>query len=121
MKSSFSPTLSGLFYTLLIVIIGSLLTALILKLTSVREASIPYFTYGINTLALLIGGFIAGKRSQQRGWYSGGLTGLMYGIVILLIGFLAFDAIISWIFLAYILVSFVLGAIGGILGVNMKK
>ncbi|WP_421616848.1 TIGR04086 family membrane protein [Brevibacillus sp. TJ4] len=118
MRSASSSVLTGLLYTLGLVLTGALLASLLLHFTSMRESSLPYFTYIINIIGLLAGGFITGRRSGERGWYYGGMTGLAYFLFILLVGFLGFDAPLRWDTLLFLLAAFVIAGIGGILGVN---
>ncbi|MFS1513841.1 TIGR04086 family membrane protein [Chengkuizengella sp. SCS-71B] len=119
---SFSPMLSGIFYAFVALAILTLITSIILKFSSMKESSLDTYVYFIHGLSLLIGGFISGRGKGTRGWYYGGLLGIMYSILILMISFLGFDSLIlttkSMMFIA---LSFLLGAVGGIFGVNFKK
>ncbi|CAI8973521.1 TIGR04086 family membrane protein [Brevibacillus porteri] len=118
MRSASTSVLTGLLYTTCLVLIGALLATLLLSFTSIREGTLPYFTYVINAIALLIGGFVTGRRCGGRGWYYGGLTGLTYFLFILLIGFLGFDAPMQWGTFLFLFGAFGVAALGGILGVN---
>ncbi|PTM58328.1 TIGR04086 family membrane protein [Desmospora activa] len=113
-----SPLLSGLLIVFAIVLAGSVVTALLLRFTSITESSLPYFTYGINGIALLIGGWCAGRKAKQRGLLYGGLTGVLYVIIVLLIGFLAFDTTMRIQPVLFTICATGLSAIGGIFGVN---
>lgn len=118
MRSASTSVLTGLMYTLGLVLTGALLATLLLSFTSIRESSLPYFTYVINILGLLIGGFVTGRRRGEKGWYYGGLTGLTYFLFVLLIGFLGFDAPLQWETFFFLLGAFLIAGVGGILGVN---
>lgn len=118
MRSASTSVFTGLLYTLGLVLTGALLAALLLSFTNLRESSLPYFTYAINALGLLLGGYVTGRRCGGKGWYYGGLTGLSYFLLVLLIGFLGFDATMQWNTLVYLLGAFVTASVGGIFGVN---
>lgn len=118
MRSTSASVITGLVYTFVLVLAGSLVTALLLAFTGLRESTLPYFTYTINVISLLIGGFVTGRRCGGRGWYYGGLTGLAYFLLILLIGFLGFDVPLSGLVLFYLFGAFILGSAGGVIGVN---
>lgn len=118
--TSSSPIITGTAITIGLVVIGSLFTSLLLQFSSVSEMSLPYFTYAINGLSLLFGGWMAGKKGGQKGWYFGGLTGISYFVLIILIGFLAFDVTPQFNALLYLVGAFLLSALGGIFGVNMS-
>jgi putative membrane protein (TIGR04086 family) len=117
-RSATTSVFTGLLYTLGLVLTGALLAALLLSFTNIRESTLPYFTYTINALGLLLGGYVTGRRCGGKGWYYGGLTGLSYFLLVLLIGFLGFDAAMQWSTLLYLLGAFVTAAVGGIFGVN---
>lgn len=119
--SPFSSIGWGLFVATLLVFAGSLLTATVLRFTSVSEQTLSYWTYGTSVIALLIGGFVSGRHSGQRGWYYGGMTGLLYGTLIWIIGFLGFDASFNAATLWFLVMAFLCAALGGILGVNLSR
>ncbi|QQE73261.1 TIGR04086 family membrane protein [Brevibacillus composti] len=121
MRSASTSVFAGLLYTLGLVLVGALIVALLLSFTSIRESSLPYFTYVINTIGLLVGGYVTGRRCGGKGWYYGGLTGLFYFLLVLLIGFLGFDAPMQWGTLFYLIGAFVMASIGGIFGVNASS
>ncbi|MFD2369837.1 TIGR04086 family membrane protein [Brevibacillus sp. GCM10020057] len=121
MRSASTSVLTGLLYTLGLVLTGALLATFLLSFTDLRESSLPYFTYVINVIGLLTGGYVTGRRCGGKGWYYGGLTGITYFILVLLIGFLGFDAPMQWGMLLFLLGAFVLAGLGGILGVNSNN
>lgn len=116
-----SPILAGLFYAFLVMSIAAVITSLILLLTSQNEDALSTYAYIIHSLSLLLGGWIAGKKAEEKGWYYGGLFGLIYSVIVFVIGFLGFDKGLDWSMLAFLLSAFFLGALGGVVGVNMKK
>lgn len=116
-----SPLLAGLLTVWLLVIVGSLVTAFVLNYTNVQEQNFNYFSYTINIVALLIGGWIAGRRSGRRGWYYGAATGLLYAVLVFFIGMLAFDIALSWMSLLHFASAIVIAALGGMLGVNARS
>ncbi|PTX55343.1 putative membrane protein (TIGR04086 family) [Melghirimyces profundicolus] len=113
-----SPLLTGISIVLGTVLVGSVLTALLIRFTGVAEASLPYFTYGINGVALISGGWMAGRRAGQKGWLYGGLTGLLYVLIVLIIGFLAFDTGMRVQPFLFTVCATGMSALGGIFGVN---
>lgn len=116
-----SPLLAGITVVLGMVLTGSLLLALLLRVSTLGEANLPYFTYGINGVALLSGGWISGRRAGKKGWMYGGMTGITYVFIILLIGFLAFDATLRVQPFLFTLCATGLSTLGGIFGVNTRR
>ena len=87
-----NPILSGLCQAFVWMFIGAFILSLFLWMSGMREQDLSLYTYVVHGLSLLVGGFVAGKSSGEKGWYYGGITGIVYGLLVLLIGFLALDA-----------------------------
>jgi putative membrane protein (TIGR04086 family) len=116
-----SPLFSGMLYAFITMAIASLIFSLFLTFTNQSEDSLRFFVYLIHALSIFIGAFTCGKRMNTKGWYHGGILGLAYCLIIILIGFLSFDHGISLQTLFTIIAAYLLGAFGGILGVNQAK
>ncbi|GGA40325.1 hypothetical protein GCM10007416_11620 [Kroppenstedtia guangzhouensis] len=116
-----SPLLTGITVVLGTVLSGSLILAVLLRFSAVAEADLPYFTYGINGVALLSGGWLAGRRAGYKGWLYGGITGILYVLIILIIGFLAFDASMRVQPFLFTVCATGLSALGGIFGVSTRR
>ncbi|GJM75106.1 hypothetical protein HMSSN036_73220 [Paenibacillus macerans] len=69
----------------------------------------------------MFGGIVSGKRAKQRGWYQGGLTGLLYVVLLLLISFLALDTSLTLRDCILLAPGLVIGAFGGMIGVNLNR
>ncbi|ALS23205.1 MULTISPECIES: TIGR04086 family membrane protein [Paenibacillus] len=116
-----SPLLSGLTYAVGVMLIGTLIASLILLATDIPEDSWRKTTWMIHSLAMLIGGMVSGKRSGSRGWYQGILLGALYVAVVWLVGFLAYDSGLTKDTLILAGLAVPSGAIGGMIGVNLKR
>lgn len=115
------PTLSGLWYAFLLMMIGALILSLFLQGNLLEEDELTWYTYLVHSVSLLGGGLVSGKRAGQKGLYQGTITGLFYGILLLMISFLALDNSIGLKDLLLVLPAVLLGAIGGVFGVNLKR
>ncbi|MBN6186481.1 TIGR04086 family membrane protein [Aneurinibacillus sp. BA2021] len=115
------PMLAGFIYTFVIVFLGAIITSLLLAFTETRETSLSTTVYIVNGVALFVGGFVSGKRGGEKGWYYGGMTGVLYFLFILLLSFLGFDAKLGMGHLYSLLFAFHVAAFGGIIGVNLSK
>ncbi|MGC5774301.1 TIGR04086 family membrane protein [Paenibacillus pabuli] len=116
-----NPTLSGLCHAFVWMLLGALILSFFLWMTGMREQDLSLYTYVVHGLSLLVGGFISGKRSGEKGWYHGGITGVIYGLIVLLIGFLALDASFNWKDSLQLASAFLISALGGIFGVNTRR
>lgn len=117
----FAPLFAGLVYAASVACVATILLSLLLAVTGLREHSLPLYVYFIHGLSVFIGGFVAAKRAGEKGWYRGGMLGAVYGIAVTLISYLGFDAKLSSQTLVFLLVCFLVGAFGGILGINAKR
>jgi putative membrane protein (TIGR04086 family) len=115
------PILSGLFYAFAWMLFGALILSILLWMTQMQEQDLSLYTYIVHAFAMLSGGFVAGKRSTNKGWYQGGITGILYGLIVLLVGFLALDAGMNGKDLMHLGIAFVIGAGGGMFGINFSK
>lgn len=98
---------------------GAVLMGLAVSLTAWEgiSADLHWFSY----VSIAIGGMLAGRRSRRVGWLNGGLVGILYAAVTALAfqsGFSPGDLFTAgWLAKAFW--SFVAGAAGGVLGVNL--
>ncbi|WP_274855351.1 TIGR04086 family membrane protein [Bacillus methanolicus] len=120
-KNFGTAVLYGVIAIFLFAIISSLIFSLILRFTSAQESGIQMFVTIISFTALFIGGFISGGKGKQKGWLLGGLTGLLYSIIVFLFQFLGFDSLFTLKQLIYHICYVLVAMMGGILGVNLSS
>ncbi|GIP16891.1 hypothetical protein J40TS1_25330 [Paenibacillus montaniterrae] len=115
------PMLAGITYALIWLAAGALLLSLLLHFTSFKESNLGMMAFVVHSFASFVGGFSAGKRASSKGWYYGGSLGIIYGLIVILISFLATDVSLSLHSLILLLTVLAAGAFGGIIGVNLRK
>ena len=113
--------IKGVLAAVAFTIIAVLIFAVILKSSPEAESAIPAFNVIIKILSVVLGSFFALK-TKDKGWLRGLLTGVGY----MVLGFLVFSLIdgnftISWGFLLDLALGAIVGAIAGIILVNLKK
>ena len=112
--------LRGTVLALVISLLVLLLLSLVLYLTPVPERVVPYAVYITSIFSIIIGSAYAAKRIQSKGWLNGGLTGLTFIITLLILTkVFGLDADINLHLITKLLLAFVVGSIGGILGLNL--
>lgn len=116
-----SPVLSGLIRSFLWMMLGAFILSLLLWGSGLEEADLAMYTYIVHGIAAAFGGLTAGGRASSRGWYQGALTGLFYGLIVLLIGFLALDSSPAGMDFLWVLAAAGISALGGMFGVNLQK
>ncbi|WP_336784494.1 TIGR04086 family membrane protein [Paenibacillus sp. MMO-177] len=116
-----SPLIAGVMYSIIWLAIGALLLSFLLYFSSMKENNLPQYALTVHGFSALAGGFVSGKRSGMKGWYYGAMLGLIYGITVLTIGFLAANSGLSGKSAIMLLAAMLAGAFGGMIGVNLKK
>lgn len=120
-KRILSPIVAGLITALILMLIGVLFVSVLLMSDQLGESSLTTAVYLIHGASLLAGGWVAGRRKGKRGWYHGGLLGIVYWLLILIIGFLSMNATIHLDTLITAAICLITGTIGGMFGVNMHR
>lgn len=116
-----NPVLSGLSRSFLWMLLGAFILSLLLWGSGLEEKDLSFYTYIVHAVAVGFGGLTAGRRASSKGWYQGSLTGLVYGIIVLMTGFLALDSAPSLTDMLWIVAAAAIGALGGMFGVNLQK
>lgn len=109
---------------------GAILLALIyvailagcVKLFHISDNALPITSQVGKVLCMLFGSWLSVRRHPVKGWLRGGITGLLY-VVLTFVLFSAIDGdwSIGWPFVADLLMGAAVGAIGGIIFVNLRK
>ncbi|WP_226526343.1 TIGR04086 family membrane protein [Metabacillus niabensis] len=113
--------LFGLITIFVMALVTSLIFSLLLKFTSLTESSITWLILGLSILALFIGGFVAGGNGKEKGWLIGGITAILFSLIILLFKFLGHGEIFSVQELMYHGGFLLVAMLGGIFGVNLSS
>lgn len=115
------PILSGIITIIIILLVSSFILSILVHFTSVSERSVEWLMLPLTMLTLFIGGMMAGSKSGEKGWYVGGLTGLIFVVISWLLTFLGFNTAIELqqflLYLGYL----VLATLGGMFGVNLSS
>jgi putative membrane protein (TIGR04086 family) len=100
--------------------VSSLIFSLILRFTSTREISLQYIVTAVSFIALFGGGFLSGGKRKEKGWLIGGVTGLIYSLIVFLSQYLSYDHLFSADQVIYHICYTLIAMMGGILGVNIS-
>ena len=93
---------------------------MILQAAPMAQRTIYTVNQVLKAVALAVGvlAFIRG----EKGWLKGGVSGLLFtGLSYLAFSAIGGDFSLSWLIFAELAIAFLVGAISGILAVNMKK
>lgn len=118
-NSAWMISLKGVILALIFSLAALLVIALLLYLTALPEKVASYLVYGVSFAAILWSSAYVSKKIGARGWLNGGITGLLYVLLMLGGGLLLLDDItLGWNLLVKVFLGFIFGAIGGMWGVN---
>ncbi|PTQ57851.1 MAG: hypothetical protein BSOLF_0713 [Candidatus Carbobacillus altaicus] len=104
-----------------IVIGGSLILSIFIWSGLVSEGHALPVTYGLHLVALIIGSFMIGRSVPERGFWYGATLGIGYVLLLALFGFLAFGLVPGMRVLLIMLLSVLVSALGGAIGLNSRK
>ena len=80
-----------------------------------------YIITAMSFVGLFGGGFLAGGKAGERGWLLGGVTGLLYSVIVFLFQFLGYDRLFDGAQIVYHICYILIAMMGGILGVNIAS
>ena len=121
-KSKVIPIMVGFLISLILSVVTLYIYAVILVNTGVQENTIKPVVITISSVSLLIGSSISSLKTKSKGIINGICVSLMY-----LMSMYVLSSIILCGFslnlssLIMIICGIILGAIGGVIGVNIKK
>lgn len=114
--------LTSLFIAFAISIILLLSYALLITYTDFGDKNLNLVILSINIISVIIAGSDAAKIFKKNGWIWGMLMGFIYAFILNIIGLIIFK---KNIFASGNMTNFLIcvssGAVGGIIGINLKK
>lgn len=116
------PVLYGITWALFIAVLGTLLVSFWAHFRALSDNSIVVLAYLTHCISVLFGSVSASRAGKERGWYYGGLTGLIYALIMVGIGVVIYNTFsmdASGLFRVLLMV--LIGAFGGIIGVNTSR
>ncbi|MTI66061.1 MAG: TIGR04086 family membrane protein [Firmicutes bacterium] len=113
--------LKSIGFSYIITIIFFIIFALILTYTSIPDKYLPIMNSITMILSIALGSIYMGIKADNKGWLNGALVGILYMVILTIISLImvkSFDLDL-YLMLKY-LISIITGAIGGMIGVNLK-
>jgi len=110
----------GLSYLMTLAIF--LIVALILCFTEFPESMIGSAVVVTTIISIMFGGSCTARKAKTRGWLNGAIAGLTYMFILYLLSSLTGKGFgINQYVIAMMLIGMAAGAVGGIVGINLKK
>ncbi len=119
--NKFLLVLKGVGISIGLTLVMILILSIVLSFSSIKENIIMPTVIFISSFSILIGGFLVAKKIDEKGIVYGSILGLIYMVILYLISsIMNFDFSLNVNAIIMIALGIVGGAIGGILGVNLK-
>ncbi|ACB85361.1 TIGR04086 family membrane protein [Natranaerobius thermophilus] len=116
-----SPLVLGVILAYCITLVVFVLASLMFTFTPLPEAVMPYLTYITSIISVLIGSIYAAGKIGYKGWLNGGICGLLYFLGLFILSLvLGVQIVYGLQLISRALLAFVIGAVGGILGINIS-
>lgn len=114
--------LRGVLVAVAFTLISFALFACILAYSALSEGSIPVIAMVVETIGAVLSGYFTARRNGSHGFLSGIVAGIGYFLLIWCIAALASSTFYVGAHLWFMLLFYVVGgAVGGVLGVNLKS
>ena len=111
----------GMCISMIVSIVMIFVLSILLSFSDIKESVIMPTVIFISAFSILMGSFLVAKRVEQKGIVYGSVLGLIYMLILYLISsILNFDFSLNGNAIIMIVFGIIGGAIGGILGVNLK-
>ena len=113
--------LKGLALSLLLTMFSIFILSLVLLYTPFKESNIPLFNTIIMIISITIGSIYASIKIGEKGWMNGGIVGVAYFLILVLLNYLFMKSFVLDLYLTgKFILSLITGIIGGIIGINIK-
>jgi len=99
-----------------------LILALLVTYTRLSEGIVPMVTQGIIIMGLTISGAGAAMRAKSKGWLYGIICGIIFIGIVVIVSWIAVDGFtFDKYVLSKVLLGVAVGAIGGMIGINLIR
>jgi putative membrane protein (TIGR04086 family) len=84
------------------------------------EGIIPTIVIIVYLVSIIVAGFYVARNTQSKGWLNGGIAGVFYIVILIILSYFFLpDFNLSLPLIGKLVLGFIIGAIGGIIGVNL--
>lgn len=117
---NFKYLIRGLILTLIMTLILILIVSFLLRFTNLAEAKLSLINNVIMVLSIALGSGYLAIKIKEKGWLFGALLGLIYYCLLLVLNIIFFKInIFKLIYIMKLMIAMLIGAIGGIIGINL--
>lgn len=123
MKSKLNPNywLRGIALAFAITFVLLLIVSLLLRFTDIRESNMTLLNNFVLIISIVFSSAMVGKNVKERGWLNGAILGFLYYLIIIVLNIVFNRPLNLGIFLLIrLIIATALGAIGGMIGINLS-
>ena len=113
--------LKGLFWVILWIVLLSLWVALFRYYRILSANGLKYAYLVIPMIALIIGGFSVGRKTNEKGYLESIKIGLIYLVIVSILSFLVFKEPFQIKVIVYDIILLLTAMLGSMIGINFKK
>lgn len=121
-QSSYPITLmKAVGFSFLSTLVLIIILALVLTFTSLSEGVVPVINSIIMILSIAFGAIYISLKSDRLGWLNGGTVGLVYMLLLIILGSIFVDTFTMDIYTLFrIIIALVTGSVAGMIGINLR-
>ena len=111
----------GLVLAFIITLVLILISSLLLTYTSMKEGRMVLLNTIVMILSITTGSIYVAGKVKEKGWINGGILGVLYYLILLLISFTFLKPFTLDVFsISKLILTAITGIIGGIIGINIS-
>lgn len=115
------PIVYGLTWSLFVAAAGTLILVIWAHFSDLSNSTLLNMVYVLHCSAVLYGSISGSRIARERGWYYGGIIGLTYALLMVLISLMIYNTFaLDAAGVFRILLMTLIGAFGGIIGINFQ-
>jgi putative membrane protein (TIGR04086 family) len=116
------PILYGVAWGLFVAVIGTLILSFWAHFGTLTDSHMAIAAYVVHCAAVIFGAVSGSRAASERGWYYGGVIGIVYALIMICIGIFVYNTFsMNAGGLFRVLLMALIGAFGGIIGVNTSN
>ncbi len=92
--------------------------SLLLTFTNLSESKVPLLNALIMVVAIAAGSIYGARNIKEKGYIVGGVIGIIYYLILILLNFLFLNSFSLMFSITRLVISFIAGAVGGMIGIN---
>ncbi|MGM0502042.1 MAG: TIGR04086 family membrane protein [Bacillota bacterium] len=118
-KLEISGILLGVSVSVVLFLVVLIVLGLVVNFMNISSETANRIMFLTNYAVVFIGGLIAAYSSKNKGWLNGTLVGMIYIILVLLLGHFSTAVVFSSGLVLRITIACLISALGGMIGINM--